>query len=67
MPGVKISYISIAPNPARWSQVGRVRQANKLISNYDGRISFIDVFPHMGRNGLPRPDRHLRCRPAAHE
>jgi lysophospholipase L1-like esterase len=60
MPGVKISYISIAPNPARWSQVGRVRQANKLISNYaryDGRISFIDVFPHMlGRNGQPRPD-----------
>jgi lysophospholipase L1-like esterase len=60
LPDVQISYISIAPNPARWSQVGRVRQANKLISNYarfDGRISFIDVFPHMlGRNGQPRPD-----------
>jgi len=60
LPNVKISYISIAPNPARWSQVGRVREANRLISTYaryDGRISFIDVFPHMlGRNGLPRPD-----------
>src|SRR5882672_1049924 len=60
LPHVEISYISIAPNPARWAQVGRVREANRLISTYaryDGRISFIDVFPHMlGRNGLPRPD-----------
>jgi lysophospholipase L1-like esterase len=60
LPGVKISYISIAPNPARWSQEGRVRQANNLIrayAGYDGRIGFIDVFPRMlGRNGLPRPD-----------
>jgi len=60
LPDVQISYISIAPNPARWSQAGRVREANRLISTYaryDGRISFIDVFPHMlGRNGQPRPD-----------
>jgi lysophospholipase L1-like esterase len=60
LPDVEISYISIAPNPARWSQVGRVREANRLISTYaryDGRLSFIDVFPHMlGRDGLPRPD-----------
>ena len=60
LPHVEISYISIAPNPARWSQAGRVREANRLISTYaryDGRVSFIDVFPHMlGRNGLPRPD-----------
>jgi lysophospholipase L1-like esterase len=60
LPLVKISYISIAPNPARWSQVGRIRQANSLIRNYaryDGRIGFIDVFPHMlGKDGLPRPD-----------
>jgi lysophospholipase L1-like esterase len=60
LPNVEISYISIAPNPARWSQVARVREANRLISTfarYDGRISFIDVFPHMlGRNKRPRPD-----------
>ena len=60
LPDVRISYISIAPNPARWSQVGRVREANRLVrtfASYDGRLSFIDVFPHMlGRNGLPRPD-----------
>jgi lysophospholipase L1-like esterase len=60
LPNVKISYISIAPNPARWAQIGRIREANRLIStyaHYDGRISFIDVFPHMlGRNGQPRPD-----------
>ena len=66
LPDVKISYISIAPNPARWSQVGRVREANRLISTYvryDGRLSFIDVFPHMlGRNGQPRPDIYVADR-----
>lgn len=66
LPNVKISYISIAPNPARWSQVGRVREANRLISTfarYDGRLSFIDVFPHMlGRNGQPRPDIYVADR-----
>lgn len=60
LPAVEISYISIAPNAARWAQVGRVRHANQLIATYaryDGRITFIDVFPQMlGRNGLPRPD-----------
>lgn len=66
LPHVEISYISIAPNPARWSQVGRVREANRLISTYaryDGRISFIDVFPQMlGRNGQPRPDIYVADR-----
>ncbi len=66
LPYVKISYISIAPNPARWSQVGRVREANRLISTYaryDGRISFIDVFPQMlGRDGKPRPDIYVADR-----
>jgi lysophospholipase L1-like esterase len=66
LPDVKISYISIAPNPARWAQVGRVREANRLISTfarYDGRISFIDVFSQMlGRNGQPRPDIYVADR-----
>ena len=66
LPDVQISYISIAPNPARWSQAGRVREANRLISTYaryDGRISFIDVFSHMlGRNGQPRPDIYVADR-----
>ena len=32
LPDTRIAYISIAPNPARWSQVERVKAANKLIS-----------------------------------
>jgi len=60
LPNTEIAYISIAPNPARWSQVDKVREANALISDYtrqQHRLSFINVFPHMlGADGLPRPE-----------
>jgi len=55
-----IAFISIAPNPARWVQVDRVRAANRLIAAYcatDKRLTFIDVFPKMlGDDGRPRPE-----------
>jgi lysophospholipase L1-like esterase len=57
---VRIAYISIAPNPARWAQVEKVREANRLIeeSTKTGpKLAFINVFPHMlGENGEPKPD-----------
>lgn len=60
LPRTRIAYISVAPNPARWSQVDRVRKANQLISEHvksDARLSFIDVFSHMlGKDGQPLPD-----------
>ena len=60
LPRTKISYISIAPNPARWAQVDKVREANRLIEEYtrrDNRLGFINVFPHMlGPDGQPLPD-----------
>jgi len=60
LPDTKIAYISIAPNPARWAQVERVKGANGLIREFtrtDKRLQFIDVFPHMlGENGMPLPD-----------
>jgi lysophospholipase L1-like esterase len=60
LPEAKISYISIAGNPARWAQVERVKEANKLIREFtttDKRLNFIDVFPHMlGKDGMPLPD-----------
>lgn len=61
LPRTRIAYISIAPNPARWAQVERVRATNKLIADYarknSRRLDFIDVFPHMlGSDGLPKPD-----------
>jgi lysophospholipase L1-like esterase len=60
LPNTKIAYIAIAGNPARWAQVDKVREANRLIREWtttqDG-LSFIDVFPHMmGGDGMPKPD-----------
>ena len=60
LPETVIGYISIAPNPARWAQVERVRSANRLIEEYartDPKLKFIDVFTHMlGEDGKPRPE-----------
>ena len=60
LPKTRISYISIAPNPARWSQVERVRAANRLIQEFTGRdprLAFINAFPHMlGEDCQPKPD-----------
>jgi lysophospholipase L1-like esterase len=63
LPATKLVYISIAPNPARWSQIDRVREANRLIRNYTANetgLSFIDVHPDMlGDDGQPKPDIYL--------
>ncbi|HWN93423.1 MAG TPA: SGNH/GDSL hydrolase family protein [Methylomirabilota bacterium] len=63
LPRTKIVYISVAPNPARWAQMDRVREANRLIRNYAANetgLSFIDVHPHMlGEDGQPQPDIYL--------
>lgn len=60
LPAVKIGYISIAPNPARWKQIETVREANRLIKEFtlrDPRLFFIDTHSHMlGKDGQPLPD-----------
>jgi lysophospholipase L1-like esterase len=60
LPKTHIAYISVAPNPARWHQIERVRTANGLVQGYartDSRLSFINVYPHMlGPDGAPKPD-----------
>src|SRR5687767_6724273 len=60
LPRTRIAWISIAPNPARWSEVQQVREANRLVAAYARRqrnVEYIDVFTHMlGRDGLPRPE-----------
>lgn len=60
LPETRVAYISIAPNPARWSQVARVKAANQLIKEFtekDEKLAFINVFPAMlGKNGNPKPD-----------
>lgn len=60
LPDTKIAYISIAGNPARWSQIDRVREANQLIREFSRTLpglSYIDTATAMlGANGLPRPE-----------
>lgn len=60
LPQTRVAYISIAPNPARWAEVEKVRKANKLIEEFarsDRRLAFIDVYSQMlGADGKPKPD-----------
>ena len=60
LPKTHIAYISIAPNPARWKQIDRIRRANELIENFtrtDARLSFINAHAQMlGDDGKPKPD-----------
>jgi len=66
LPKTRITYISVAPNPARWAQVERVKAANQLIAEHvkaDSRLGFINVFPEMlGPNGQPKPDIYVEDR-----
>ena len=59
-PEVRIAYISIAANPARWPQIEKVRAANQLIKEWtaaDPRLTYIDVHAAMlTPDGLPKPD-----------
>lgn len=60
LPECRISYISNAPNPKRWSMVEQMQEASRLIEEFtktDKRLQFINVYPHMlGADGLPKPD-----------
>ena len=60
LPITRIAFISIAPNPARWSELATQRAANRKIAEYiktDARLAYIDVATAMlGPDGLPRPD-----------
>jgi lysophospholipase L1-like esterase len=60
LPDTRIACISIAGNPARWSQVESVKAANGMLESFtktDPRLTFINVFPKMlGDDGLPKPD-----------
>jgi len=66
LPNTRIAYISIAPNPARWSQIEQVKAANRMIEEHargNPRLAFINVFPHMlGPDGQPKADIFLKDR-----
>lgn len=59
LPGTRIAYISVAPNPARWAQREAQRRLNALAAAYCARQGhvFIDVCtPMLGDDGLPSRD-----------
>jgi lysophospholipase L1-like esterase len=60
LPETRIAYISVAPNPARWSQIEQVRALNRNVEEFtrkDPRLRFIDVHPGMlGPDGTPKPE-----------
>jgi lysophospholipase L1-like esterase len=60
LPATDIAYVSIAPNPARWAQVEKVKAANRLIEAFTAmnrKLTFINVFPRMlAEDGQPRPE-----------
>lgn len=60
LPETVIAYISVAPNPKRWSQIEEVKAVNRMVAEYcakQPKLEFIDVYPHMlGPDGKPKPD-----------
>ncbi|MGB9602408.1 MAG: SGNH/GDSL hydrolase family protein [Verrucomicrobiia bacterium] len=60
LPSTRIGFIAMSTNPARWNQVEKVKQGNKLIREFtlrDPRLFFIDTFSHMLNNdGTPKSD-----------
>ena len=65
LPAARLTFISSAPNPARWAQVEKVKRLNSLAQAYCRRhgIDFVNVFPLMlGPDGNPKPDIYVADR-----
>ncbi len=60
LPKTQVTYVSIALNPARWTQRGLILQANAEIQRFmsaDPRRRFVDITQVMlGADGAPKPD-----------
>jgi len=60
LPDVEIAYISIAGNPARWSQIEKVREVNRrieAIAKAGKNLKYINTHDAMlGPDGMPKPD-----------
>ena len=60
LPDTRISFISVAGNPKRWSQIEIVRAVNAKVAEHvksDPRLDYIDVHTAMlGPDGKPLPD-----------
>ena len=60
LPGARIAFISIAPNPARWRLMPQFAEVNRAIRAYAAStplVDFVDVATHMlTSEGVPKPD-----------
>lgn len=60
LPKTRITYIAITPCEKRWSQLGQVDEANRLIARYCGTeklLDFVDTRAEiLGPDGRPRPE-----------
>ncbi len=60
LPKTQVTYVSIALNPARWTQRGQILQANAEIQRFmaeDRRRAYVDITQVMlGADGAPKPD-----------
>ena len=66
LPETRLAFISVAPNPARWAQIEKVRTLNTLVREFiatQKNMTFIDVHSRMlGADGQPLPDIYLKDR-----
>jgi lysophospholipase L1-like esterase len=60
LPETRIAYLSQSPSPARWSQVDKQKEANRLVKEYVAKgtnLDYIDMFDaFIGSDGMPRAD-----------
>ena len=59
-PRTEVTFISLSPSLARWSQAPREKKLNELISAYirgKSRLSYIETYDvPLGKDGKPRPE-----------
>ncbi len=63
LPETRVAFIAIKPSLARRNLMETMREANRLVAEFSGAVSwldFIDVFtPMLGPDGEPRPELFL--------
>jgi lysophospholipase L1-like esterase len=66
LPGVRIAFFSLNPNPARWNQADMRKRANAMIREYvakEKNLDFIEVWDQfLGPDGKPRDELFIKDR-----
>jgi lysophospholipase L1-like esterase len=66
LPGVRIAFFSLNPNPARWSHADTRKRANAMMREYvskEKNLDFIEVWDQfLGPDGKPRDELFIKDR-----